>query len=96
MPVAVDSNLSQNFPGWDPSKCPGEGYEWCGRGEPGSKTGNWYKRDTKEWLRPDLDHPQPIGPHWDYGIRKEDISYRIFPDGSYAPKDYYDEGAVLK
>jgi len=63
------------FPGWDPTKSPGEGYEWRGRGEPGSKTGNWFKSETKEWLRGDLDHPDPIGPHWDYGVRGEKPSY---------------------
>ena len=84
------------FPGWDPAKCPGEGYEWRGRGEPGSKTGNWYNPETGEWLRPDLEHPDPIPPHWDYGIRGEDTSYRIFEDDSYAPKAFEQEGVVLK
>ena len=84
------------FPGWDPTKCPREGYEWRGRGEPGSKTGNWYNPETGEWLRGDLEHPDPIGPHWDYGIRGEDVSYRIYPDGSYEPKAFEQEGAVLK
>ena len=84
------------FPGWDPTKCPGEGYEWRGRGEPGSKTGNWYNPETGEWLRPDLEHPDPIPPHWDYGIRGEDTSYRIFEDDSYAPKAFEQEGVVLK
>lgn len=83
------------FPGWDPAKCPGEGYEWRGRGEPGSKTGNWYNPETGEWLRPDLEHPDPILPHWDYGIRGEDTSYRIFGDDSYAPKAFEQEGVVL-
>lgn len=85
-----------DFPGWDPTKCPGEGYEWRGRGEPGSKTGNWYNPQTREWLRGDLNHAEPIGPHWDYGIRGGNVSYRIFPDNSYAPKSFYQEGAVLK
>lgn len=84
------------FPGWDPSQCPGEGYEWRGRGEPGSKTGNWFNPRTGEWLRGDLSHPGPISPHWDYGIRGDDISYRIFPDGSYSLKTFSLEGAILK
>lgn len=27
---------------------------------------NWYNPVTKEMLHPDLKHPAPIGPHWDY------------------------------
>ena len=84
------------FPGWDPTKCPGEGYEWRGKGEPGSKTGNWFNPETKEWLRGDLEHGEPIGPHWDYGIRGEGVSYRIFEDGSYSPKAFEQEGVILK
>lgn len=84
------------FPGWDPAQRPKEGFEWRGRGEPGSKTGNWYNSETGEWFRGDLGHPAPIGPHWDYGVRGEDVSYRIYPDGSYTPKVFEQEGAVLK
>ena len=85
-----------DFPGWDPTKCPGDGYEWRGRGEIGSKAGNWFNPETREWLRPDLNHPPSVGPHWDYGIRGETPSYRIFPDGSYEPKAFNQEGAILK
>lgn len=93
-----DSNQSSipDFPGWDPSKSPGKGYEWRGRGEPGSKTGNWFNPETGEWMHSDLDHPDPIKPHWDYGKRGESGSYRIFPDGSYEVKAFVQEGAVLK
>lgn len=92
------SNQSRipDFPGWDPSKSPGKGYEWRGRGEPGSKTGNWFNPETGEWMHSDLDHPDPIKPHWDYGKRGESGSYRIFPDGSYEVKTFEQEGAVLK
>lgn len=85
-----------DFPGWDPSKSPGKGYEWRGRGEPCSKTGNWFNPETGEWMHSDLDHPDPIKPHWDYGKRGESGSYRIFPDGSYEVKAFEQEGAVLK
>ncbi|NJL55465.1 hypothetical protein HC928_09950, partial [bacterium] len=36
-------------------------------------------------LHPDLNHPQPIGPHWDY---KDTTGkqWRIFPDGRCEPK----------
>lgn len=84
------------FPGWDPSKCPGKGYEWRGKGERGSKAGSWHNPETGEWLRADLDHPDPIEPHWDYGRRGGDVSYRIFPDGSYSPKLFDCEGAIIK
>jgi len=54
------------YPGNDPAMCPGEGYEWRGRGAVGSKEGSWYKKETGEILRADLHHPPPIPPHWDY------------------------------
>jgi RHS repeat-associated protein len=50
----------------DPSKPPGEGWEWRGKGPPGSKEGSWYNPGTGESLHPDLTHPPPVGPHWDY------------------------------
>jgi RHS repeat-associated protein len=53
-------------PGIDPTVSPAEGFEWRGRGDPGSKGGGWHKPTTGESLRPDLHHPLPIGPHWDY------------------------------
>ena len=37
-----------------------------------------------------------LSPHWDYGIRGEETSYRIFEDDSYAPKAFEQEGVVLK
>jgi hypothetical protein len=73
------------YPGSDPAKVPAEGYEWRGKGVPGSKHGNWYNPGTKEWLRPDLNHPGPILPHWDYGASDGKI-YRIFPDGTFEMK----------
>ena len=53
------------YPGDDPTKAP-EGTEWRGSGEQGSKQGNYYNPKTGESWHPDLDHPEPIGPHWDY------------------------------
>jgi len=50
----------------DPSKPRGDGWEWRGKGEPGTSDGNWYNPDTDEYLHPDLDHPGPIGPHYNY------------------------------
>ena len=69
----------------DPARPPGAGWEWRGAGEPGSPEGAWYKPATDESLHPDLNHPPPILPHWDYkdanGAR-----WRIFLDGRKQPK----------
>ncbi len=81
------------FPGWDPTKPPGKDYEWRGKGEPGSSKGGWYNPKTKETMHPDLDHPEPYGPHWDYihpdGWKR---GYRLFPDGTHETKIF--EGDV--
>ena len=75
------------FPGFDPAKPPFPGFRWRGKpgSKPGDKDGNWYNPNTKESCRPDLDHPKPIGPHWDYMGPNGDW-YRLFPDGSMVPK----------
>ena len=43
---------------------------WISTGKPGSqpggKDGSYYDPGTGEVLRPDLDHPEGIDPHWDY------------------------------
>ena len=73
--------------GNDPAKAP-KGYEWKGSGRPGSKEGSWVKGEgkTKEILRPDLDHPEPKGPHWDYISPKFPHGTRLYPDGSWEIK----------
>lgn len=53
-------------PPQNPADSPGEGWEWRGPDPPGGKRGAWHNPDTGESLHPDLDHPAPIGPHWDY------------------------------
>jgi len=69
---AVDTEKKKKPPykgdelGDDPTKCPGEGFEWRGKGKPGSRHGSWFNSDTGESLHPDLDHPPPKKPHWDY------------------------------
>ena len=74
------------YPGDDPQKAP-DGTEWKGKGSPGGKDGNYYNKSTGESYHPDLDHPEPIGPHWDYNFRGSGCSgWRIFPDGSVVPK----------
>lgn len=74
--------------GDDPTKCPGEGFEWKGKGKPGSNQGSWVKGTgkTKEILYPDLDHPDPIGPHWDYTGPEFQGGTRLYPDGTWEPK----------
>ena len=56
------------YPGDDPAEAP-DGTSWRGSGPQGSKDGNYYNQETGESWHPDLDHPDPIGPHWDYRDR---------------------------
>jgi RHS repeat-associated protein len=69
----------------DPTKAPGPDWVWRGKGAPGSKDGSWYNPKTGESLHPDLQHPDPIGPHWDYRDPNKN-DWRIFPDGRVEPK----------
>lgn len=39
-----------------------------------------------ETLHPDLNHPAPEGPHWDYIPYKNEPQYRVHPDGTVIPK----------
>lgn len=67
--------------GDDPARCPGEGFEWKGKGEPGSKQGSWFNKPKGEGLRADLDHPPPVKPHWDYE-NSAGRKARLYLDGS--------------
>ncbi len=79
----AEPSASPNFR--DPSAAPGPGWEWRGSGPPGSDRGAWYNPATRETLHPDLDHPGPIGPHYDW--RSPDgYFYRIFADGRIVPR----------
>ena len=72
------------YPGDDASKAP-EGTEWKGKGKQGSDRGNYHNPETGESWHPDLDHPEPVGPHWDY----RDPSgtwWRIGPGGNISLK----------
>jgi hypothetical protein len=51
----------------------------------GSPDGAWYNPDIDESLHPDLDHPGPVGPHWDH-VDKDGKKWRIKPDGTAEPK----------
>ena len=75
-----------DFPGWDSTKSPGRGYVWRGNGSVGSSQGSWYNPKTGVSLHPDLNHPAPITPHWDYSVKGVDGGFRIFPDGTWGPK----------
>ena len=73
------------FPGFDPTKAPGKDWEWRGKPPVGGPKGGWYNPDTGESLHPDLAHPDPIPPHWDY-IDPSGNGWRLFPDGTATPK----------
>ncbi|WP_134218332.1 RHS repeat-associated core domain-containing protein [Pelotomaculum sp. FP] len=70
-----------DMPTTPPDQPPGDGWEWRGSGEPGSGNGNWYNPKTGQSLNPDLNHPEPIGPHWDFRARDTKSKWRLFPDG---------------
>ncbi|MNT23915.1 hypothetical protein D3C72_1593600 [compost metagenome] len=70
----------------DVNKPPAPGFEWKGKGTTEDGKGNWFNPKTGESLRPDLNHPKPIPPHWDYQPGRQQPGYRWFPDGSIQPK----------
>jgi hypothetical protein len=76
------------WPGDDGATTPGSEWTWEGSGPPGSAEGNWTKTNpdgTKESLHPDLNHPEPKGPHWDYKD-KSGRWWNVWPDGKMTPK----------
>ena len=75
------ANIGRNiYPGDDASKSPGKEFEWRGSSNPSEGKGNWYNPKTGEKWNADLDHGDPIGPHWDYTDSRGN-RYRVFPDG---------------
>ena len=68
------------YPGNDPGKSPGKGFEWRGKSTPNEGKGNWYNPGTGERWNSDLDHEDPIGPHWDY-MDKNGNKFRVFQNG---------------
>ena len=73
------------YPGNDGSKSPGKDYEWKGKPPVGGDKGSWVNKNTGEQLHPDLDHPSPVGPHWDYtDIYK--VKWRIYPGNKFMLK----------
>jgi hypothetical protein len=57
----------------------------CATRPVGSSEGSWYNAGTNESFHPDLSHPDPIGPHYDYRDALGN-DYRVFPDGTVVPK----------
>lgn len=72
--------------GDDPTKCPGEGFEWKGKGSPESGLGSWFNESTIESLHPDLNHPAPKKPHWDYEGPGFPKGARLNTDGTWEYK----------
>ena len=93
MGSAGNSNIKIPFPGWDITIPPGKDFEWRGSGAPSTGKGSWYNPKTKESLHPDLEHPEPYGPHWDYKT-PDGGGYRIFPDGKISEKIFDMEGLM--
>lgn len=70
----------------DPKQAPGPEWEWRGKGEPGSDKGSWFNPGTGESMHPDLNHPDPVGPHWDY-TDPSGKQWRVDPgSGTMTPK----------
>jgi len=69
--------------GTDPLAPAAEGFEWKGKGEPGSEEGGWTKKpEKKEDLRSDFDHEGDMDPHWDF-TNENGEKARLFLDGSW-------------
>jgi len=67
----------------NPSKPPASGFEWRGKGLPGTNQGNWQNPVTGEWFHWDASHHG--SPHFDYSNPFGSL-FRIWPDGSMSPK----------
>ncbi|KAG9591451.1 hypothetical protein KCV01_g11476, partial [Aureobasidium melanogenum] len=82
--------LPDNFPPLpkDGSQCPGDGWEWRGPDAPGGPRGGWYNPEQKWTLHPDLEHPEPIGPHWDW-VDENKSQYRLTPQQPFDPGKIY-------
>ena len=53
----------------------------------GGNQGAYYNPNTDESWHPVLQHPEPIGPHWDYNYKGSGCNgWRLFPDGRIEPK----------
>ncbi len=68
-----------------PAMSPGPGWEWRGQQPVGGGRGAWFRPGTGETLHPDLGHPAPSGPHWDWRA-PDGTFWRLFPDGRVEPR----------
>ena len=68
------------YPGDDPSAPPGEGFVWRGKEPPSDGFGAWYNPKTDVSFHWDLNHANPIGPHWDYTDSDGNV-FRVYKDG---------------
>jgi RHS repeat-associated protein len=84
---AAEAGAAETGPSFqsDPTEPPGPDWEWRGKDPVGGDQGSWYNPNTDESFHPDLDHPDPIGPHYDY-TDPEGNQWRLFPDGTTLPK----------
>jgi RHS repeat-associated protein len=82
-----------DFDFWNPQQPPvgpgGTPWTWEGNGPVGGREGAWVPPEGGQSLHPDIEHPAPVGPHWDYrdkslppGCR----DFRCYPDGRVEPK----------
>ncbi len=84
IPIAGSSGPGAPEYQTDPAQSPGPGWEWRGKGPVGGAEGSWYNPGTNESFHPDLLHPDPIPPHYDYRDPFGNF-YRVFPDGTVVP-----------
>lgn len=75
-PKWVKEFVMNNFN--NPNASPGP--DWS-RYPPGNPLSNLHNLKTDEYLRPEISHPLPIGPHWDYKDANG-CEWRIYSDGS--------------
>jgi len=89
-PGFLPRSLPDDFPQLPKSgsQCPGDGWEWRGPDAPGGPRGAWYNAEQRWTLHPDLEHPQPIGPHWDW-VDENKAQYRLTPQSPVVPGQIY-------
>lgn len=79
-----------DFDWTDPSVPPvgpdGQSWPWRGPDAPGGPRGGYVNPSNPDQsAHPDLSHPAPVGPHWDFTDRKTG-GWRVYPDGTVKPK----------
>ena len=75
-----------NDPTVPPVGSDGKPWPWRGPDAPGGSRGGYVNPNNPDQsAHPDLNHPDPVGPHWDFTDRKSG-GWRVYPDGSVRPK----------